>query len=67
MELYEYKFVEVSKKLMKKEEAGFKCCENVIKNEAKDGWRLKQVVTPFNHKAGVYVPENYTIIFERKM
>jgi hypothetical protein len=33
-------------------------------NEYENGWRLKQAVTPFNEKMGVYGTEGYQIIVQ---
>lgn len=70
MEKYEYKFIEIQIPKWgrgKDKKTGYERCKAAIKSEAKDGWRLKQVLTPFNERAGVYMPKNYTIIFERKI
>ena len=46
----------------------FEECKQVIKTEAEQGWRLKQVVTPIDEKAGIFVPTiAYQIIFEREV
>lgn len=68
MKEYEYKFVEVSAKRGLKDKAGdtFDECKQIIIAEAKNGWRLKQVVTPFNEKMGVYGVMGYQIIFEKE-
>ena len=54
MKKYEYKFVEVTRKTGLKVKVGdsFEECKQVIMAEAEQGWRLKQVVTPFNEKEG---------------
>jgi len=44
----------------------FEECRRIITAEAEQGWRLKQIVTPFNEKIGVLVPICYQIIFERE-
>ena len=69
MKKFEYKFVEVPKKTGLKVKAGetFEECKQVIWTEAEEGWRLKQVVTPFVEKAGAFVPYSYQIIFEREV
>lgn len=68
MKKYEYKFVEVSEKSNFKTKLGdtFEKCKEVILTEAENGWRLKQVVTPFNEKMGVYGAIGYQIIFEKE-
>lgn len=67
MERYEYDFVEVPAKGGFKVKGGatFEACKEVIRDRAKEGWRLVQVVTPFNEKSGLYAPWCYQLIFER--
>ncbi|MEE0965164.1 MAG: DUF4177 domain-containing protein [Ruminococcus bromii] len=69
MKKYEYKFVEIPRKTSLKVKTGdtFEECKKAIVEEAEQGWQLKQVVTPFNEKAGVYAPYSYQIIFEREV
>ena len=69
MKKYEYKFVEIPKRTGLKVETGetFEECKKVIVAEAEQGWRLKQVVNPFNEKTGVYGSYCYQIIFEREI
>lgn len=68
MKKYEYKFVEVSVKnnLRTKPGESFEECKKIILEEAEKGWQLKQVVTPFNEKLGVYGAMGYQIIFEKE-
>lgn len=69
MKKYAYKFVEVSRKSGMKDKIGdtFEECKQVILAEAEQGWRLKQIVTPFNEKTGLSVLLCYQIIFEREI
>ncbi|MBE6866451.1 MAG: DUF4177 domain-containing protein [Oscillospiraceae bacterium] len=69
MKKYEYKFVEIPRKSGLKIQTGetFEECKQVIINESNQGWRLKQILTPFNEKTGVYSPYCYQIIFEREV
>ena len=69
MKNYEYKFVEIQRKTGLKAKTGetFEECKQVIVAEAEQGWRLKQVVTPFDEKTGVFVSHCYQIIFEREV
>ena len=69
MKKYEYKFVEVPRKTGLKVKAGesFEECKQIILKEAEQGWRLKQVVTPFAENAGAFFPYSYQIIFEREV
>lgn len=69
MKKYEYKFVEIPRKNGIKVKTGetFEECKRVIIDEAEKGWRLKQVVTPFNEKTGVFTSDCYQIIFEREV
>lgn len=69
MRQYEYKFVEVSGKTGGSvEQAGdrFEECKRIIVQEAEAGWRLIQIVTPYNEKMGVCGTLGYQIIFERE-
>lgn len=69
MKKYEYKFVEIQRRTGLKVKTGetFEECKQVIMAEAEQGWRLKQVVTPFDEKKGVFVSCCYQIIFEREV
>lgn len=68
MKRYAYKFVEVMAKKGLKDKAGdtFEECKRIIIAEAENGWRLKQVVIPFNEKSGVYGANCYQVIFEKE-
>ena len=68
MKLYEYKFVEVAAEGGLKIKPGdtFEKCKRVIQSEAEQGWRLRQVVTPFHEKMGLYSAMGYQIIFEKE-
>lgn len=65
---YTYKFVEVPAQRGMKTKPGdtFEACKTIILAEAQQGWRLKQVVMPFNEKVGVYGAMGYQIIFEKE-
>lgn len=67
--MYEYKFIEVPLKrgFRVKKGDSFKECKNIIDEEARNGWRLKQIVMPIDENNGVYTPYCYQIIFERKI
>ncbi len=69
MKKYEYKFVDVHRETGLKVQTGdtFEKCKQVIIEEAEQGWKLVQVVSPFNEKAGAYAPYCYQIIFEREV
>lgn len=69
MKKYEYKFVEVARigGLKVKTGDSFEECKKVILSEAEQGWRLKQVVTPFDEKTAVFTSKCYQIIFEREI
>lgn len=68
MPQYEYKFVEVPRLRGIKVQNGdtFEACKQVIETEAENGWRLRQIVTPFAEKAGMSVALGYQIILERE-
>lgn len=67
--MYEYKFINVpvDKSFKVKRGDSFEKCKEIIKEEAKNGWRLKQIVTPINEKTGINVTYAYEIIFEREV
>lgn len=69
MKKYEYKFIAVPMKNGLKTKSGesFEECKKIIIAESEDGWRFKQIVTPFNEKIGVYGAMGYQIIFEREL
>ena len=69
MKKYEYKFVEVPKKRGLKIKIGdtFEECKKIINSHSEQGWRLKQIVMPFNEKTGVFTASCYQIIFEREL
>lgn len=68
MKKYEYKFVEIRREGLKAKTGDtFEKCKEVIEEEAAQGWKLVQIVTPFNEKAGVYAPYCYQIILEKEV
>ncbi|MBQ7783350.1 MAG: DUF4177 domain-containing protein [Oscillospiraceae bacterium] len=69
MKKYEYRFVEVPRRKGVQVRTGdtFEECRQVIMSEAEEGWRLKQIVTPFDEKTGMFIPYCYQIIFEREV
>lgn len=75
MKKYEYKFIKVPAAHTKKRYyyksppigSAYEACKDVITTEAANGWRLKQVVVPFNEKTGVYMTRCYQVIFEREI
>lgn len=69
MKKYEYKFVEVPIKRGIKVKTGdtFEECKRIINLESEQGWRLKQVIMPFDEKTGVFMAYSYQIIFEREL
>ena len=69
MKQYEYKFINVPAKVGFKVKAGdtFEECKDIINSESSKGWRLKQIVVPFNEKMGVYGASGYEIIFEKEI
>lgn len=67
MAQYEYKFVELPRSSIFGKQDDFKKCKDVIVSETKNGWRLKQVVVPYQEKSGAYVAKGYEIILEREI
>lgn len=68
--MYDYKFIKVPLGInggfKTKTGDAFERCKEIILEEAKKGWRLKQVVVPANEKTGVYGTYCYQIIFEKE-
>ena len=69
MKQYEYKFIKVPAKSGFKVKAGdtFEECKGIITSEASKGWRLKQIVVPFNERMGIYGTSYYEVIFEKEI
>lgn len=69
IKMYEYKFVRVpfKRKLKDPMDASFERVKEIITEEAKNGWRLKQVVIPANEKTGVYGAFCYEVILEKEI
>ncbi|MDD5795034.1 MAG: DUF4177 domain-containing protein [Clostridiales bacterium] len=67
--MYKYEFVDVEtgNNLRETKDTGFEKCKSIINQYAEQGWRLVQVVTPYNEKMGIMRPFKYTIIFEKSM
>ncbi len=53
--------------VLKQKGKTFEACKDVIIEEAKNSWRLKQIVVPANEKTDVYNPYCYQIIFEKEV
>ena len=66
---YAYRFIEVPKHCGRDVQPGdtFAECKRIILAEAEQGWRLKQIVTPFHEKAGVSAAYCYQIILEKAL
>ena len=56
--MYEYKFINVpvDKSFKCKRGDSFEKCKDIIKEEVKNGWRLKQIVTPIMKSQVLIVP-----------
>ncbi len=75
MKRYEYRFVEVPATWRRRgpmagaPKAGstFEACKEAIRREAADGWRFRQMVTPFREGSGVGHLLCYQLIFEREL
>ena len=67
--MFEYKFVEVALKqgFKIKKSNPFEECKEIINENAKNGWRLKQIVVEPANNAGMYYPSAYQIIFEKEI
>lgn len=67
MAQYEYKFVEIPRSTGFAKQDDFEKCKEAIVSEAKDGWRFKQIVVPYQEKCGAYFAKGYEIIFEQEI
>jgi len=70
--MYEYKFIEVPLKKGFKVKTGdtFEECKNIIQEESKNGWRLKQVIIPVSENTGISPYSTaycYQIVFEKEI
>lgn len=66
--MYEYKFIKVPLKRGFRVKTGdtFEECKNIIQEEAKNGWRLKQVIVPANENFDMS-SDCYQIVFEKEI
>ena len=64
--MFTYEFVEVTPKggLKSGRTDTFQECKEIIKEKAKEGWELIQIVPVMNEKSGVSFLVNYTIVFK---
>lgn len=67
--MFEYKFIEVPLTQGFKVKKGdhFEKCKNIINDEAKNVWRLKQIVVPPIDNNFMYQPYCYQIVFEKEI
>lgn len=67
--MYKYEFVDVETQnsLKDSKDKGFEKCKSIINQYAEEGWRLVQIVEPYNEKMGVMRPFKYTIVFEKSI
>ena len=67
--MFEYKFekVVISNGLKESQSNNMEQVEKVIEENAKDGWRLSQVLVVPKEKAGLFMINYYQVIFEREI
>ncbi|WP_394011362.1 DUF4177 domain-containing protein [Anaerococcus cruorum] len=67
--MFEYKFekVVISNGLKESQSTNMDEVEKVIKENAKDGWRLSQVLVVPKEKVGLFMINYYQVIFEREI
>lgn len=67
--MFEYKFekVIISNGLKESQDNNMDQVEKVIVDNAKDGWRLVQVLVVPKEKVGLFMINYYKIIFEREI
>lgn len=67
--MFEYKFekVTISNGIKESQSNNMDLVEKVIEDNAKDGWRLSQVLVVPKEKVGLFMINYYQIIFEREI
>ena len=67
--MFEYKFekIVISNGIKESQSNNMDQVETVIADNAKDGWRLSQVLVVPKEKAGLFMINYYQVIFERKI
>lgn len=67
--MFEYKFekVVISNGLKESQSNNMDQVEKVIEENAKDGWRLSQVLVVPKEKVGLFMINYYQVIFEREI
>lgn len=64
---YEYKFVRLGEGLMSVSKKAQKAYQDVINEQAEDGWRLVQIFAPPIGGAGAGTAKYFEIILERRV
>ncbi|MEG0894286.1 MAG: DUF4177 domain-containing protein [Oscillospiraceae bacterium] len=69
MKKYEYKFIEVKIETEFDVQQGdtFEKCKNIVQSETQAGWKLNQIVIPYNEKFGIGGVYCYQIILEKEI
>lgn len=63
--MYEYKFIKIEfKRLSGKPKEDY---QEVINEQAKEGWRFVQIFSPELASSGVGIASHFELIFERKV
>ena len=63
--MYEYKYIDIDSKSGIGKADMIEEVKKTIDNEAKNGWKLSQVLPVPNEKLGVYSVKGYTVILEK--
>ncbi|NLY19861.1 MAG: DUF4177 domain-containing protein [Tissierellia bacterium] len=63
--MYEYKYIDIDSKSGIGKADMIEEIKKTIDIEAKNGWRLSQILPVPNEKFGVYAVKGYTVIFEK--
>lgn len=65
--MYEYQCIEVTiqRGFYAQKGGTFHKCMEIVKEQAKEGWRLVQIVAPVNEKTGTISVYAYEIVFEK--
>ncbi|MGG5461008.1 DUF4177 domain-containing protein [Clostridium sp. B9] len=67
--MYDYKFINVpvERRFRSNRGESFEKCKEIVSEQSKQGWRLKQIVVPVNEKTYADAPFCYEIILEKKI
>ena len=62
--MHEYRYINVESNRLGRD---FDRCKTIIDKNAKEGWRLVQIIMLPNDKIGIYRPKSFEIVLEREI